>query len=206
MRTWPPWGPAWLSPPQLQLQQPQQPPPQLQQQPPQLQQQQLQRASRGANSWAKQKVKVTLDNLAIHFLCHFFFPMYFLDYKHLNINKIAWLSRILMFTIFLFFLFYQKQHKNDRHHFDDFDVTCWPCTLSLSQLDDKCREHENIRHHPHPHPSLSTSPSSSSTFFSSSSSPAYSSPPCKIHFQSQVTSFWKNACSQNKLVLSKFSK
>ena len=45
---------------------------------------------------------MTLDNLAIHFLCHFFFPMYFLDYKHLNIHKIAWLSRILMFTIFLF--------------------------------------------------------------------------------------------------------
>ena len=93
MRTWPPWGRALLSPPQLQLQlQPPQPqqPPQLQQQPPQLQQQlQLQRASRGANSWAKQRVKVTLDNLAIHILCHFFFHMYFLDYKHLNIIKIA---------------------------------------------------------------------------------------------------------------------
>ena len=91
MRTWPPWGPAWLSPPQLQLQQPQpqQPPPQLQQQLLQLQQQQqqLQRASRGANSWAKQKVKMTLDNLALHILCHFFFPMYFLDYKHLNIKQ-----------------------------------------------------------------------------------------------------------------------
>ena len=87
MRTWPPWGRAWLSPPLLQLQPPQpQQPPQLQQQPPQLQQQlQLQRA----NSWAKQRVKVTLDNLAIHFLCHFFFPTYFLDYKHLNINKMA---------------------------------------------------------------------------------------------------------------------
>ena len=92
MRTWPPLGHVWLTPPLLQLQppQPQQPPPQLQHQPPQLQQQQqLQRASRGANSWAKQKVKVMLDNLAIHILCHFLFPMYFLDYKHLNINKIA---------------------------------------------------------------------------------------------------------------------
>ena len=72
---------------------------------------QLQRTSRGANNWAKQRVKVTLDNLALHILCHFSFPMYFLDYKHLNINKIAWLSRILMFTIFLFSFFIKSSIK-----------------------------------------------------------------------------------------------
>ena len=41
-----------------------------------------------------------------------------------NLNSTANMADSLIIKDIDVYDFYQKQHKNDRHHFDDFDVTC----------------------------------------------------------------------------------